>query len=422
MKILIVNKFLYPNGGSETYIFKLGEQLKKMGHEVQYFGMEHEGRCVGNAVESYTSDMDFHTGKLAKLLYPFKIIYSKEARVKLRAVLDDFRPDVVHVNNFNFQLTPSILYEVRDWEKKHFSDEEKKAGKKIKLVYTAHDSQLVCPNHLMQQYISGKRCTECIGGSPWCCAKNKCIHGSRIKSILGSVEAFIYRKKKAYGMFDSVICPSAFLKSKLDTLPELVDKTVVMHNFMDVVTGSAKEQDDSVANAIATDAKKSEKYVAYVGRFSEEKGIRTFLKVCRDLPKINFVAAGNGPLEDEVNSVSNVKNLGFQDAAGVRRIMENAAFVIFSSECNENCPFTVMEAISYHTPVIGADIGGVPELISDGENGLLFETGNGEELKEKVVFLWKNEDVLQRLIKGCIETSYDSVLSYCQKLLKEQYE
>ena len=74
MKILMVNKFLYPNGGSETYIFKLGEQLVKEGHEVQYFGMEHEGRVVGNRVESYTSKMDFHTGKLQKLLYPFKLI------------------------------------------------------------------------------------------------------------------------------------------------------------------------------------------------------------------------------------------------------------------------------------------------------------------------------------------------------------
>lgn len=83
MKILIVNKFLYPNGGSETYIFRLGEQLQKMGHEVQFFGMEHEGRIVGNRVESYTSDMDFHTGRFARILYPFKIIYSREARRKI---------------------------------------------------------------------------------------------------------------------------------------------------------------------------------------------------------------------------------------------------------------------------------------------------------------------------------------------------
>ena len=69
MKILMVNKFLYPNGGSETYIFKLGEELVRQGHRVEYFGMEHEGRIVGNRVGSYTSTLDFHTGKWNKLFY-----------------------------------------------------------------------------------------------------------------------------------------------------------------------------------------------------------------------------------------------------------------------------------------------------------------------------------------------------------------
>ena len=137
MKILLINKFLYPNGGSETYIFKLGEQLMAMGHEVQYFGMEHEGRVVGNRVEAYTSDMDFHGGsKLAKLTYPIKTVYSSEARKKLRLVLEDFQPDACHLNNFNYQLTPSIILEIRKW------------SKTCKILYTAHDYQLVCPNHM----------------------------------------------------------------------------------------------------------------------------------------------------------------------------------------------------------------------------------------------------------------------------------
>ena len=95
MKILIVNKFLYPNGGSETYIFSIGRQLQKMGHEVQYFGMEHEGRIVGNHAESYTRNMSFRDGggqekqngltrRISKLTYPFRIIYSWDARNKIR--------------------------------------------------------------------------------------------------------------------------------------------------------------------------------------------------------------------------------------------------------------------------------------------------------------------------------------------------
>ena len=79
MKVLIVNKFLYLHGGSETYIFKLGDYLMSQGHEVQYFGMEHEKRCVSNHVNAYTSNMDFHNGSiLSNLSYSIRTIYSIE--------------------------------------------------------------------------------------------------------------------------------------------------------------------------------------------------------------------------------------------------------------------------------------------------------------------------------------------------------
>ena len=290
MKILIVNKFLHPNGGSETYIFRLGQQLEKMGHEVQYFGMEHEGRIVGNRAEIYTTDMDFHTDKLTKILYPFKIIYSVEAGKKIRRVLEDFHPDVVHLNNFNFQLTPSILYE---------TDRYRRASKrKVRIVFTAHDSQLVCPNHLMQQFINRERCTRCIEGSPWNCAKYRCIHGSFVKSLIGSMEAFLYRSLKTYRLIDTAVCPSRFLKEKMDTCPGLRGKTVVMHNFVETEKGGGAE-------------KSKEPFVLYFGRYSREKGIDTLLKVCEKLPNIPFVFAGAGELEDQVNRMKNIVNKGF---------------------------------------------------------------------------------------------------------------
>lgn len=396
MKVLIVNKFLYPNGGSETYIFRIGKQLQKMGHEVQYFGMEHEGRIVGNHAESYTSDLDFHTGKLSRLFYPFQIIYSREARKKIRAVLDDFEPDVVHLNNFNFQLTPSILYEIDSYRKD--------TGRKVKIVFTAHDSQLVCPNHLMQQYISHERCTKCIGGSPFNCTKHKCIHGSLAKSFIGSVEASLYRTLGTYRLIDIAICPSKFLKDQLDTCRELQGKTVVMHNFVDA--GDVKKQ-----NIV-----KKGDYVLYFGRYSEEKGIETLLKACRKLPEIPFVFAGNGPLEKDVNELSNITNRGFLSGKELEEAIQNARFSVFPSECNENCPFSVMESITNGTPVIGASIGGVPELINDGQNGYLFESGNEEDLLEKITLLWKNKEECDKLSVACKAGGFDTVEEYCKKL------
>ena len=159
MRTLILNKFLHRNGGSETNIFKLGEALEQHGHEVQYFGMEHEGRCVGNWVNAYTSDMDFHGGsKLSKLTYQIKTIYSKEARVQLRKVLDDFKPDVCHLNNFNYQLTPSIILEIVKWRKE--------TGRDCKIIFTAHDYQRASAGedelHIRQLLADLDKCADAL--------------------------------------------------------------------------------------------------------------------------------------------------------------------------------------------------------------------------------------------------------------------
>ena len=235
MKVLMINKFLYANGGSETYIFKLGEALKQHGHEVQYFGMEHEGRCVGNRVNAYTSDMDFHGGsKLSKLTYPIKTIYSKEARVQLRKVLDDFKPDVCHLNNFNYQLTPSIILEIVKWRKE--------TGRDCKIIFTAHDYQLVCPNHMLNNPNTHQNCEKCLGGHFVNCMKDKCIHGSTAKSAIGMMEAEFWKWKGTYKYIDTMICCSEFMKTKMDSNPLFATKTVAMHNFIDKVEWKETEK------------------------------------------------------------------------------------------------------------------------------------------------------------------------------------
>lgn len=396
MKVLMVNKFLYPNGGSETYIFEIGKQLQKMGHEVQYFGMEHEGRIVGNRINSYTTNMDFHGNKLSKFLYPFKIIYSTEARRKIRAVLDDFQPDVVHLNNFTYQITPSILFEIRKFEKKN--------NHKVKIVATVHDPQLVCPNHLLINGVTGKPCELCLSGKFRHCAKGKCIHGSTVKSILGMVEGRIYRSLHAYRMIDMVICPSYFIESKLKANPDIDGRTKMLRNFISISepTGQKTEQP----------------YVLYFGRYSEEKGIRTLIKTARELPDIPFVFAGRGPYEEEVNAVRNIDNKGFTTGSALADLIANASFSLIASECFENCPFSVMESQLYGTPVIGAAIGGIPELIREGIDGELFESGNESELREKIRKLWEDRNLLQQYSENCKNVSYDRESEYCKKLLE----
>ncbi|MCI6715837.1 MAG: glycosyltransferase [Lachnospiraceae bacterium] len=416
MKVLMVNKFLYPNGGSETYIFKLGEQLQKEGHEVQYFGMEHEGRIVGNHAECYTSNMDFHTGKLQKLLYPFRIIYSREAKKKITVVLRDFQPDVVHLNNINFQLTPSVIYAVRDYEKK--------SGRKIKIVFTAHDYQWVCPNHMMRIPSTGEICFACRGGDFMQCTKNRCIHDSKVKSLIGTIEAKFYDRRKTYGMVDTIICPSEFMKKQLDTNPVLAEKTIMLHNFIDAPTDKmlAGSQDETVSGkqpeAIQDQRIDKKDYVVYFGRFSEEKGTRTLLEACKALPQISFIFAGTGPLEEQVNQVANVENRGFVTGDALRKLIAEARFSVYPSEWYENCPFSVMESQMYGTPVLASDLGGAPELVQAGKTGELFRGGDVEELTEHIRDLWNQPELCRKYSENCKDINFDTVETYCGKMLE----
>lgn len=395
MKILMINKFLHPNGGSETYIFKLGAYLQSMGHEVQYFGMEHEGRCVGNRVNAYTSDMDFHGGsKLSKLTYPLKTIYSSEARKKLRLVLEDFQPEVCHLNNFNYQLTPSTLLEIAKW---------KKEGHPCRVIFTAHDYQLVCPNHMCNNPNTGENCEKCLGGHFGNCTKGKCIHGSLAKSAVGTLEAMLWNGCGVYKNIDVMICCSEFLKTKMDCNPLFAGKTLALHNFVDKVERKETEKQD---------------YVLYFGRFSREKGIDTLLKVCKALPDIPFVFAGTGPLEGEIAGVPNIKNVGFQRGQALENLIRQARFSVYPSQWYENCPFSVMESQLHGTPVLGADIGGIPELIEVGKTGELFESGNAAQLEKKIRTLWEDRELTDRYSENCAHLRFDDVAAYTEKLLK----
>ena len=143
--------------------------------------------------------------------------------------------------------------------------------------------------------------------------------------------------------------------------PLFATKTVAMHNFIDKVDWKETEKKD---------------YVLYFGRFSEEKGIGTLIKVCKELPDVQFIFAGTGTLEETVNGIKNIKNVGFQKGEALEKLIREARFSIYPSEWYENCPFSVMESQMYGTPVLGADIGGIPELIQVGKTGELFESGN----------------------------------------------
>jgi len=389
MKILLVNKFLFENGGSETYIFRLQDYFESMGHEVQFFGMEDERNVAGNKWNILTKNIIFNKVSLMTLLYPFKIIYSIEARSKIKRLIGLFNPDVIHLNNINFQITPSIIYEIRKY--------------RIPVIFTAHDYQFICPNHMLYQPKRGVPCEECLTSGFIRCVKNSCIHGSKWRSILGFFESLLYHGLKTYSLIDRIICPSEFLEKKFLVKAVFQGKTVMMHNFIKKTTNNSEY--------------KKKDYVLYFGRFSKEKGIETLIEVCKRLPEIPFIFAGGGPLEGLLDNVPNIKNAGFLKGLDLIRTISEARFSVYPSEWPENCPFSVMESQVYGTPVVGADMGGIPELIKNEKTGLLFQAANPDDLVDKITTLWYNHSLLDELTENCLKVEFDTPEIYGEKLL-----
>ncbi len=399
----MINKFLYHNGGSETYMFNLGNYLETIGHEVQYFGMEHEKRCAGNHAGAYTSNMDFHGGSgFSKLMYPIKTVYSAEARKQIRRVLDDFRPDVCHINNFNYQLTPSIILEIAGWRKKE--------NRSCKIVYTAHDYQLVCPNHMLHNPEAHENCEKCLGGHFGNCIRNRCIHGSTMKSVLGSIEAAFWRLRNAYKHIDVIICPSNFIKQKLDTNALLKEKTVVLHNFVE--DKHSETVDAAVLKSLPP------KYVLYFGRLSKEKGADILYEVCEQLPEVNFVIAGTGPLQSDIPSCNNITYLGFCKDEKLYTVISHASFSVCPSICYEVFGLSNAESILCGTPVIAFNNGGISEVVTNHFDGVLIETCTAAQLKEEIRMLWNSDERLNALKENCSKCTYASVDQYAGSIMQ----
>ena len=395
MKILMVNKFLYPRGGSESYMLYLSEYLQKMGHEVQFFGMYDEKNTVGNSSGLYTQNMDFHSRGFARFLYPFKIVYSFEAKKKIVQVIDDFKPDIVHMNNINFQLTPSIIYGV------------KKKG--IPLVQTVHDYQMICPNHLLYNFSKNEPCERCVKGSHSGCIENKCIHSSGIKSIIGVLEAKLYSLLKTYKKVDLFVCPSNFLEKKLLSAKDYYKgKTVTIHNFIN------KEKFSSVN-------RKEGNYIVYVGRLSKEKGIENIAGAAKLLPDYNFLVAGNGPDEDALADIPNVSLLGFVSGDALTELVGNAKVLLLPSVCYENCPLSILEAHALGVPVVTMNSGGMAELVKDGVTGTLVNEPTPRGIAGKIREILENEEYYNTLRENC-KNEKDNILSvetYSEILIKE---
>lgn len=396
----MVNKFLYPRGGCESYMLSLGACLEKMGHQVEYFGMYDEKNTVGNSVGLYTKNMDFHSKFISRFLYPFKILYSLEAKKKIQQVIDSFKPDIVHMNNINFQLTPSIIDAVKK--------------RNIPLVQTVHDYQMICPNHVLYNFDKNEICESCLNGSYINCFKYKCIHNSKIKSLLGIIEAKLYSLIKTYNKVDLYICPSNFLENKLLSSKDFYKgKTFAIHNFINKKEFSNKE-------FINTGVEK-EPYILFVGRLSKEKGVEFLAKTAKLLDGYKFIVAGNGPDEDVLHNIDNVELTGFLTGKELLEVLASAKILLVPSVWYENCPISILEALCMGIPVVTMNSGGMAELVEDGVTGTLVNVASTDCIAQKIKETIDDEDYYNKLKENC-QKMKDRILSvedYCDILIEK---
>lgn len=356
MRILLVNKFHYFKGGSEKYYFELGELLKKKGHEVAYFSMKNEMNITTSNKEYFVEEIDFNTAPKSKAL---SVIRSTANAKVLENAINEFKPEIIHVNNFQRQLSASVIEVANKYQ--------------IPVIYTAHDLQAICPAIVMLDS-ENNVCEKCIRHKYLNCVKNNCCKGSKLKSALGTLEAYYYKYNKIYESMNTIITPSAFFKEKMICHGFTKEKIKHLPNFlMDIESYNVPLENKG--------------YFLYVGRISREKGVFDLLKAAAMNKSVDLVIAGTGPEVDAMqeymeseNIQDRVRYVGFLNQEEVKGYVSGATALVIPSTWYENCPYSLIEAVAVGKPTIGANIGGIPEIIENGINGLLFEPGNYEEL------------------------------------------
>ena len=382
MRVLLVNKFYYHRGGDCIVTMNLEQLLKAHGHETAVYAMQYPENIKSPWSKYWPKNMS----KLDAFSRPFA---SKVVKNCFSRLLNDFQPDVVHLHNIHTQLSPLIA--------------EIAHQRGIRVVWTLHDTKLVCPCYTCTR--DGKWCEECFDNKT-AVIKHRCMPGGIIGSTIGYLEAKKWNKEKLQEYTDLFLPPSQFMMDTVVRGGYNPKKFRVLCNFIDV---------EKVKNP-SFDKKD---YFFYLGRVNDVKGIRTLCKAAADLP-YKLIVIGGGELLSELKEhykISNIDLYGQMEWNDFRPIIEGAKFMVLPSEWSENNPLTVIESQSLGTPVLGARIGGIPELIEDGVTGMTFESGNVEDLKQKIELMWNSSFNYKAIADNAVkryssEAYYEQLMKY----------
>jgi glycosyltransferase involved in cell wall biosynthesis len=355
--LLSINNYHYYRGGAETIFLEQNRLFREHDWEVVPFAMQHPHNLPTPWSKFFIDEIEFGSnyslaGKLARVP---KVIYSLEARRKLDLLLAEVSPDICHAHNIYHHISPSILSLLRD--------------RHIPVVLTLHDLKLACPAYNM--LAPDGVCERCRDGRLYNVLLHRCIKGSAALSALALAEAALHRMLGTYTTCVSrFVAPSRFLMQKLCDW------------------GLPRSLFSHVPNFIAVDrylpAYSAGSDIVYVGRLSREKGLVTLIRAAA-AAKARVLIAGTGAQLEELRELAtrlnaDVQFLGYLTGDALHEAIRQARAVVLPSECYENAPMSILEAYALGKPVIGARIGGIPELLREGETGFGFDSGNVDSL------------------------------------------
>lgn len=372
--LLSLNNYHYRRGGADVMFLEHDALFRQKGWKTAVFSMNHPKNEVSPWQEYFIDEMEFgfSYSPWKKLGMASKVIYSWEASSKLERLIRKFQPDIAHAHCVYHHLSPSVLSTLH------------RHG--IPVVLTAHDLKLGCPAYKMLTHDG--ICERCKNGNLLHLVRNRCIHNSLGISVLIAIESGLHKLLNLYrNNIDKIVVPSCFYEKKLIEWGWPSEKLVYIPNYV-----KADEFEPQY---------KPGDYFVYFGRLAPEKGIETLIRSALQA-NIRLVIIGTGPNEEYLRSIASgsqkINFVGRKENSDLWSIVKYARCTVLPSEWYENAPMSILESYALGKPVIGARIGGITEMIREGETGYLFESGRVNELAALLQQIAKKPDNLVKFM------------------------
>ncbi len=370
-KIVNIGNSYFVEGGDTRYMFFLEELLRSKNITVIPFAPQSKNNLDTPYSSYFPESINIKTATYGDFI---KYLYNKNARTSIEKLLKKEKDvQLAHLHIYYGRLTTSILKPLVN------------AG--IPIIQTLHEYKLSCPVYSM---ISNEKiCNKCQGSKFWNCTINKCNRGSISRSVSSTIEAYFSKSMGNSDHISHFVPSSNFLRDKMLEIGIDERKLTTVHNFVDT---NNFNQDFSIGE-----------HFIFIGRIEKLKGIFTLLRAFENLPEYKLLIVGVGEAEAEAKSyissknIKNIKMLGFKQNDELFKLVENSIASIIPSEWFENCPLSAFESFAIGKPIIGSNIGGIPELISHGKDGFLFEPGNAEELQHYVKLIANKKNIAPQM-------------------------